>query len=108
MEKLLIIVGNNQLALGNIASNTESLGLKAVIISNSLTGEAREVGEAFAEKVENFTIGSVCSYSLIDWSVIEGATTICYQDQSLRRTHITGHELTEGYAATQEGWGLEQ
>ena len=61
-----IIVGNNQLALENIASNTESLGLKAVIISNSLTGEAREVGEAFAEKVENFTIGSVCSYSLID------------------------------------------
>ena len=56
MEKLLIIVGNNQPALGNIASNTESLGLKAVIISNSLTGEAREVGEAFAEKVENLTI----------------------------------------------------
>ena len=144
MEELLIIVGNNQPALGNIASNTESLGLKAVIISNSLTGEAREVGEAFAEKVKNLTIVfSVfiflnwlignwrCNHHMLSrpepeensyyWSWINwrlrshtrglgvgaAATIIFYQDQSLRRTHITGHWLIEGYAATQEGWGSE-
>ena len=76
-----IIVGNNQLALENIASNTESLGLKAVIISNSLTGEAREVGEAFAEKVKNLTIVFI----------VRKVWSGCSSEETLNNSHSITH-----------------
>ncbi|CAD5223735.1 unnamed protein product [Bursaphelenchus okinawaensis] len=48
------LIADNQLLLQSVKNNLELEGIPTVIVNNSLEGNAREIGEKFAEFVENW------------------------------------------------------